>query len=73
MSENSIPTLIFDIGSYSIKTGLSSEDKPHKVMSAFPEGDVNFQIYQEIPRDSKVDFCVKNGDITNKDRFSYNF
>lgn len=71
MSENSIPTLIFDIGSYSIKTGLSSEDKPHKVMSAFPEGDVNFQIYQEIPRDSKVDFCVKNGDITNKDRFSY--
>ena len=71
MSENNIPTLIFDIGSYSIKTGLNNEEKPHQIMSAFPASDPNFPIYQEISKDTKVDFCIKNGDITNKERFKY--
>lgn len=68
---NNIPTLIFDIGSYSIKVGLNNEEKPHQIMSAFPEGDTNFPIYQEIKNDSKVDFCIQNGEIVNKERLSH--
>ena len=71
MSDNTIPTLIFDIGSYSIKAGLINEDKPHQIMSAFPAGNTNFPIYQEIPRDAKVDFCIKNGEVINSERLSY--
>lgn len=64
--------LIIDIGDYTIKAGLSTEKIPKYIIpSAFPEGETDFPIDQKIPNDKKVEFCVKNGEIANKDRLIF--
>ena len=71
MSE-SVTTLIYDIGSYSIKAGMSTETVPRfTISSAFPVGETDFPIDQEIPKDKLVEFCIKNGEILNKDRLIF--
>ena len=71
MSET-IPNLIFDIGNYSIKAGMSTEKNPKFIIpSAFPAGETDFPIDQAIPKDKKVEFCIKNGEILNKDRLIF--
>lgn len=72
MTQQQSPVLIFDIGSYSIKAGMSNEAKPKYIIpSAFPSGDTKFPIDKEIPMSSPVDLCIVNGEIQNKERFDF--
>ncbi|KAK8863723.1 hypothetical protein M9Y10_011413 [Tritrichomonas musculus] len=65
-------TLIYDIGSYSIKAGMNTDKSPRFIIStAFPAGETDFPLEKQIPEDSKVEFCVKNGEIVNKERLIF--
>ncbi|OHT04069.1 Actin family protein [Tritrichomonas foetus] len=70
--DDSIPTLLFDIGSSAIRAGLLTDKEPRFIIpTAFPEGDNEFPIDREIPASSKVSFVVHNGEVSNKDRFNF--
>lgn len=70
----SIPTMIFDIGSYNIRAGLATNEQPKFIIpSAFPTGQHNFEINQPIPPECSPSFAITDGEVDNEDRMTYLF
>lgn len=68
----SVPTLVIDFGSDTIKAGMSTSEQPDFIIpSCFPKGKENFEITGKIPDDSELDYAIINGEVANKERIKF--
>ena len=66
------PVFVLDIGSHTIKVGLSTSEKPDFIIpSVFPLNNHSFPINEKIPEDSELDDLAFEGEIVNNDRMTF--
>lgn len=66
------PVISIDLGSWSLKAGVSTEETPRFVVpSFFPADDPHYPINQKPGDDSVAANMISKGLIDNKDRFTY--
>ena len=68
--KTSIPTLVFDFGSDTIKAGLATSEKPDFIIpSCFPKGNETFNnLNNNAPIEGELDYAIVNGEVCNKKR-----
>ena len=70
----SIPTLVIDFGSDTIKVGMSTSEEPDLIIpNCFPKDNVKFKVTDPIPPDAELDYAIVNGEVANKERINFIF
>ena len=72
--QKSIPTLVFDFGSDTIKAGIATTEEPDFIIpNCFPKGQENFNFKNPIPDDCELDYAFVNGEVANQKRVQFIF